>query len=131
MTKVDRRQALAYRIAAHGFHRDTAELGVLDLGVQYASVPATAQALAARLPAGAPAAGLAELAALEEQLPGYHYLPAVRADLLRQLDRDAEAVAAYEQALTLAVNDAERAFLTGRLADLTTRRRTRCPPDPA
>lgn len=53
MTKVDRRQALAYRIAAHGLHRDSTELGVLDLGVQYVSVPATAQALAARLPARA------------------------------------------------------------------------------
>lgn len=53
MTKVDRRQALAYRIAAHGLHRDSTELGVLDLGVQYVSVPATAQALAARLPVGA------------------------------------------------------------------------------
>ncbi len=53
MTKVDRRQALAYRIAAHGLHRDSTDLGVLDLGVQYVSVPATAQSLAARLPAGA------------------------------------------------------------------------------
>lgn len=53
MTRVDRRQALAYRIAAHGLHRDSTELGVLDLGVQYVSAPATAQALAARLPAGA------------------------------------------------------------------------------
>jgi len=76
-----------------------------------------------------PAAGLAELAALD--IPGYHYLPAVRGDLLRQLGRDTEAAAAYERAIALAANDAERAFLTSRLAELTTPRRTRSLPDRA
>ncbi|NES12865.1 RNA polymerase sigma factor [Micromonospora sp. PPF5-17] len=67
-----------------------------------------------------PAAALAELDALagDPRLAGYHYLPAIRADLLRRLDRRAEAAQAYREALALVDNDAERAFLTGRLADV-------------
>ncbi|MEW1793444.1 MULTISPECIES: RNA polymerase sigma factor [Streptomyces] len=65
-----------------------------------------------------PATALAEVEALEqdERLAGYRYLPAVKADLLRRLERPADAAVAYEQALALADNDAERAFLTDRLA---------------
>ncbi len=61
-----------------------------------------------------PAAALAEVEALErdERLAAYRYLPAIRADLLRRLGRRAEAAEAYERAITLAGNDAERAFLT-------------------
>lgn len=61
-----------------------------------------------------PAAALAEVEALEREgrLAGYRYLPAVKADLLHRLGRDAGA--AYEEAMTLAQNDAERAFLAGR-----------------
>jgi RNA polymerase sigma factor (sigma-70 family) len=59
-----------------------------------------------------PAAALAELAALD--LPDYHLLPATRADLLTRLGRAAEAAAAYDEALSLVTNDAERAFLTSR-----------------
>lgn len=51
-------------------------------------------------------------------LPGYHHLPAARADLLRRLDRRAEAAAAYREALALVGNDAERRFLSRRLAEL-------------
>jgi RNA polymerase sigma-70 factor (ECF subfamily) len=62
-----------------------------------------------------PAAGLA----LVEQLvlPG-HLVHAVRADLLRRLDRRAEAAEAYAAALDRAGNAAERAFLQRRLAAL-------------
>ncbi|MFB6948652.1 RNA polymerase sigma factor [Streptomyces niveus] len=65
-----------------------------------------------------PATALAEVEALEqdERLAGYRYLPAVKADLLRRLERPADAAVAYEWALALADNDAERAFLTDRLA---------------
>jgi RNA polymerase sigma-70 factor (ECF subfamily) len=60
------------------------------------------------------------LAALETiHLPGYHLLPAARADLLRRLGRPAEAAAAYREALALVTNDAERRFLTRRLAEVT------------
>ncbi|WP_242342685.1 RNA polymerase sigma factor [Anaeromyxobacter terrae] len=61
--------------------------------------------------------GLALLDTL--QLPGYHLLPAARADLLRRLGRRAEAAAAYRQALALVTNDAERRFLERRLAETT------------
>ncbi|MGI8331719.1 RNA polymerase sigma factor [Actinomadura scrupuli] len=72
--------------------------------------------------ADGPAAGLALVAALEAsgRLAGYHLLPATRADLLRRLDRRAEAATAYREALTLASTDAERRYLTRRLTELTT-----------
>ncbi|MFG1943147.1 RNA polymerase sigma factor [Nonomuraea sp. NPDC048826] len=57
----------------------------------------------------------AALAAVDElDLPGYHLLPATRADLLARLGRTAEAVAAYDEAITLTANDTERAFLETR-----------------
>ncbi|MGY1743604.1 MULTISPECIES: RNA polymerase sigma factor [unclassified Blastococcus] len=59
-----------------------------------------------------PAAGLAALEGVD--LPRSHLLPAVRADLLRRLGRPADAVAAYDEALALAANAAERTFLRRR-----------------
>jgi RNA polymerase sigma-70 factor (ECF subfamily) len=53
-----------------------------------------------------------------DQLTGYHYLPATRADLLRRLGRRAEAAEAYQQALRECGNDAERAFLRRRIDEL-------------
>jgi RNA polymerase sigma-70 factor (ECF subfamily) len=69
--------------------------------------------------ADGPAAGLALVAALEESgtLAGYHLLPATRADLLRRLDRYDEAAASYREALELAGTDAERRYLSRRLAE--------------
>ena len=66
-----------------------------------------------------PAAALAEVDGLagDRRLAGYHYLPAIRADLLRRLGRDDEAVVAYREALELAENEAEREFLSGRLRE--------------
>lgn len=52
-------------------------------------------------------------------LPGYHLLPAARADLLRRLARLGEAAAAYREALTLVKHPAERRFLERRLAEVT------------
>jgi RNA polymerase sigma-70 factor (ECF subfamily) len=52
--------------------------------------------------------------AADGRLAGYRYLPATRADLLRRLGRSAEAATAYDEALSLTDNAAERAFLTGR-----------------
>jgi len=52
-------------------------------------------------------------------LPGYHLLPAARADLLRRLERRTEAAAAYREALGLVTNEAERRFLERRLAEVT------------
>ncbi|MEV0131020.1 RNA polymerase sigma factor [Dactylosporangium sp. NPDC050688] len=63
----------------------------------------------------------AALAALEDlDLPGYHRLPATRAELLARLGRDAEARDAYDQAVALATNDTERAFLQARRAARST-----------
>ncbi len=51
-------------------------------------------------------------------LPTYPLYHAVRADLLRRLDRPTEAAAAYETAISLTENTAERHFLQHRLASL-------------
>jgi RNA polymerase sigma-70 factor, ECF subfamily len=71
--------------------------------------------------ADGPAAGLALVDRLAErgELAGYHLLPATRADLLRRLDRNAEAADAYRAAIELAGSDAERRYLTGRLSDVS------------
>jgi RNA polymerase sigma factor (sigma-70 family) len=67
-----------------------------------------------------PQLALAEVEKLEAGggLAGYQYLPAVKADLLRRLGRDAEAADAYRQALELTANEPERAFLSTRLAEI-------------
>jgi RNA polymerase sigma-70 factor (ECF subfamily) len=52
-------------------------------------------------------------------LDAYHLFHAVRADLLRRLGRDAEAVRAYEAAIARADNAAERAFLIRRRDTIT------------
>ncbi|XVU27211.1 RNA polymerase sigma factor [Actinoplanes sp. CA-054009] len=61
-----------------------------------------------------PAAGLTEIDHLTGPLDGYHAFHATRADLLRRLGRAGEARAAYDQALTLTGNSAERAYLRRR-----------------
>jgi RNA polymerase sigma-70 factor, ECF subfamily len=53
------------------------------------------------------------------ELNGYHVLPAVRGDLLRRLGRRAEAIAAYQQALSGVDLEPERRFLEARLAELS------------
>ncbi len=53
-------------------------------------------------------------------LPGYHLLPATRADLLRRLHRPDEAAACYREALSLTTTHSERRFLARRLAETTT-----------
>jgi predicted RNA polymerase sigma factor len=71
--------------------------------------------------ADGPEKGLVELDALatDPQLAGYAYLPAARADFLRRLGRDAEARLAYAEAMVLTGNEVERAYLAGRLAELS------------
>jgi RNA polymerase sigma-70 factor (ECF subfamily) len=68
-----------------------------------------------------PAAGIQRVDALAAagRLDGYYLLPATRADLLRRLGRANEAAESYRQALNLAVNEAERRYLAGRLAEMT------------
>jgi RNA polymerase sigma-70 factor (ECF subfamily) len=66
-----------------------------------------------------PRAGLSLVTALEAsgQLTGYHLLPATKADMYRRLGRADEAAACYREALGLASTDAERRYLTRRLAE--------------
>ena len=63
-----------------------------------------------------PALALAAIESLD--LPGYHLLPATRADLLARLGRNTEALAAYDEAIALATNDTERTFLQNRRSRL-------------
>ena len=65
-----------------------------------------------------PEAGLALLESID--LPGYHLVPAARADLLRRLGRRGEAAGAYRDALVLVTNESERRYLRQRLAEVTT-----------
>ena len=67
-----------------------------------------------------PAAGLLLVEELDDRgaLADYYLLPATRADLLRRLDRGAEASEAYRRALELAPSPAERRYLRGRIAEL-------------
>ena len=71
-----------------------------------------------------PQAALAEVEKLERdgRLSGYHYLPAIKADLLSRIGRTSEAADAYRRAFDLAANEAERAFLAGQIATYTERR---------
>ena len=52
------------------------------------------------------------------QLESYHLFHAIRADLLRRLDRKADAALAYDAASRLTANAAERAFLQHRRRSL-------------
>ncbi len=71
--------------------------------------------------ADGPGAGLVAIGELERdgRLAGYRYLPAAKADLLRRLGRPQEAARAYQAALELTANDAERSFLARRLTEVT------------
>ena len=68
--------------------------------------------------ADGPAAALPLVDALADDLEGYHLFHSARADLLRRLDRRDEAASAYRDALELATNLQERAFLQRRLAEV-------------
>jgi len=64
-----------------------------------------------------PTEGLAAADAIDG-LGDYRYLHATRADLLRRLGRDDDARAAYERALELTPDGAEREFLEARLSSV-------------
>ena len=65
-----------------------------------------------------PETALAEVEKLEQdgRLSGYHYLPAIKADLLSRIGRTGEAADSYRRAFDLAANEAERAFLGEQIA---------------
>jgi RNA polymerase sigma-70 factor, ECF subfamily len=70
--------------------------------------------------ADGPERGLELIDAIEGrgELPGFHLVPAARADLLRRVGRPNEARAAYIRAIALATNEAERRFLEQRLQEI-------------
>ena len=53
------------------------------------------------------------------ELDSYYLYHAARADLLRRLRRNEEALAAYERALSLSANAVERRYLRRRMAELS------------
>ncbi|MBA8880931.1 RNA polymerase sigma factor [Phyllobacterium myrsinacearum] len=67
-----------------------------------------------------PNAGLSLIDALlnRGELHNYHLAHATRADLLRRLDKPAEAQQAYQQALHLTVAGPDQRFIQGKLAEL-------------
>jgi RNA polymerase sigma-70 factor, ECF subfamily len=73
-----------------------------------------------------PAAALPIVDALaaDPALRGYHYVPAVRADLLRRLGRHDDAFAEFTRAAGLTANDRERAQLLAEAARLPLSRTT-------
>jgi RNA polymerase sigma-70 factor (ECF subfamily) len=71
--------------------------------------------------AGQPTAGLAILGPLETRLAHWPQFHIARAELLRRLDRPAEAAEAYRAALRLALPHPERTFIKRRLAELLSR----------
>jgi RNA polymerase sigma-70 factor (ECF subfamily) len=106
--------------AAHAENRSWAEivalydrLGELDSSPVVLLNRAVAVALAGQLEEG--------LALVDdlEGLEGYHLLHAARADLLRRLNRPAEAAAAYRRALELTANEPEARYLERRLAEVS------------
>ena len=65
-----------------------------------------------------PAAALPLVDELESALGSYHLFHATRADLLRRLARNEEAIAAYDRAHELAQSEADRRFLAARIRGL-------------
>jgi RNA polymerase sigma-70 factor (ECF subfamily) len=84
---------------------------------------AVAVAMAAGTLGGTPRgaqAGLERLLRLERQADGYYPYHAARADLLRRTNQREAAADAYERALALCGNSAERAYLQRRLDEMLT-----------
>ena len=117
-------QVQAAIAACHATARDARETDWVEIAALYRTlarmVPSPVvelnRAVAVAMADG-PDAGLriVDSLAASGALDGYHLLPATRADLLRRLDRNAEAAAAYREALELAATDAERSYLNRRL----------------
>jgi RNA polymerase sigma-70 factor (ECF subfamily) len=97
-------------------------VGLYDLLLETWPSPVVAlnRAIAVGFAVG-PAEGLSQLdmLAAEPQLARYGYLSAARADFLKRLGRTSEAKLAYEEAVILTENVAEREFLLAKLENQT------------
>jgi RNA polymerase sigma-70 factor, ECF subfamily len=88
------------------------------LDVQPSPIVALNRAVAIGMSEGAAAAlPLIDALASQPELERYHLLHAARGDLLRRLNRAADASAAFERARDLATNEQERRFLEKRMHD--------------
>jgi RNA polymerase sigma-70 factor (ECF subfamily) len=63
---------------------------------------------------------LIDAAGADGALDNYYLFHAARADLLRRLNRNTEAHAAYERALSLTTNQIEQNYIRRRLDETTT-----------
>jgi RNA polymerase sigma-70 factor (ECF subfamily) len=70
-----------------------------------------------------PSVALPLIEEILEELKTYHLAHAVHADLCRRLGREADALAFYERALSLAQQEPERRFLKDRISALTAGRK--------
>ena len=113
--------------ACHGRSATAAETPWAEIAAMYRVLAVVApgpvvelnRAVAVAMADG-PVAGLVLVEALgaDGALAEYHLFHAVRADLLRRLGRRPQSAAAYERALALVTNDAERDFLARRLGEV-------------
>ena len=117
--------AACHAMAEHAADTDWAQIAVL-YGALARRVPSPVvelnRAVSVAMSEGL-AVGLALVEALDAsgKLASYHLLHATRADLLRRLERPAEAADSYRMALELASTDAERRYLARRLSETTGR----------
>jgi RNA polymerase sigma-70 factor (ECF subfamily) len=123
-------QVQAAIAACHAQSRHAADTDWAEIAALYTQLAAMTpsavvllnQAVAVGMAHG-PEAGLEMLdrlvMSIGERMDGYYLLPAARADLLRRLNRPAEAAAEYRRALALVTTDPERRFLERRLAETT------------
>ena len=106
--------------ACRAAETDWRQISVLYRGLlaEHPSAVIELNAAVALAMAEGPMQGLAWIERIERraELAGYHLLPAARADLLRRLGRHAEAALAYQAALVLTRNPAERLYLQRRCA---------------
>jgi len=117
-------QVQAAIAAVHSDARDASRTDwrqILALYDQLTAIAPTPVVALNRAVALAEVAGPATALDAVESLPldTYHLYHATRGDLLRRLNRRAEATAAYDQAIALAENAAELDFLAARRAALT------------
>ena len=113
--------AACHATAKSADETDWAEIVILyDRLDQLVGTPVVAlnRAVAVAMAFG-PQAGLELVDEIERggELADYYLLPATRADLLRRLGRAEEARSGYARALELAPTDAERRYLSKRLAE--------------
>ncbi|WP_129774617.1 RNA polymerase sigma factor [Peristeroidobacter soli] len=111
----------AHAIAAHTDETDWAQIVRLYdqlLAIQPTPVVALNRAVAVAEVDG-PQAALQLIDALTAELDRFYLFHAIRADLLRRLDRNEHAAASYRNAIERCENEAEKEFLKRRLAELS------------